>query len=126
MEELQKRQEVIEEKKKNESSGSGTNSDRVDFDGGYIYENPELDRIQIIYDSKPERDVIDRLKHHGFRWSPSQGAWQRQLNRNGRRAVNDVMAATGIDTKIDLDGAGKIAKSLPALIIYKGRYLIKK
>ena len=126
LEELQKRQEVIEEKKKNESGESGENSGRVDFDGGYIYENPELDRIQIIYDSKPERDVIDRLKHHGFRWSPSQGAWQRQLNRNGRRAVNDVMAATGIDTKIDLDGAGKIAKSLPTMIIYKGRYLIKK
>ena len=127
LEELQKRQEVIAEKQNAENSGeAGKNSGRVDFDGGYIYENPELDRIQIIYDSKPERDVIDKLKHNGFRWSPSQGAWQRQLNRNGRMAVNRIMAETGIDTKIDIDGAGEVAKSLPLLIIHNGRYLIRK
>ena len=130
LEDLQKRQAVIEEKKKNESSdnaGSGrSNSGRVDFDGGYIYENPEMDRIQIIYDGKPERDVIDKLKHNGFRWSPSQGAWQRQLNRNGRSAVNRVMAETGINTKIDIDGAGEVKKSMPWFIVKNGRFLIKK
>ena len=126
LEELQKRQTVLEEKKKNETSGSATNTGRVDFDGGYIFENPELDRIQIIYDGKPERDVIDKLKHNGFRWSPSQGAWQRQLNRNGRMAVNRIMAETGIDTKIDIDGAGEVKKSIPWFIVKNGRFLIKK
>lgn len=129
LEELQKRQAVIEEKKKNESAdngGSGTNSGRVDFDGGYIFENPELDRIQIIYDGKPERDVIDKLKHNGFKWSPSQRAWQRQLNRNGRMAVNRIMAETGIDTKIDIDGAGEVKKSMPWFIVKNGRFLIRK
>lgn len=129
LEELQKRQEKLEERKASESNsegGSSANTGRVDFDGGYVYENPELDRIQIIYDGKPERDVIDKLKHNGFRWSPSQGAWQRQLNRNGRSAVNRVFAETGINTKIDIDGAGEVTKSLPKFVIKNGRFLIRK
>lgn len=131
LEELQKRQAVIDERKASESnneggSGSSVNTGRVDFDGGYIYENPELDRIQIIYDGKPERDVIDKLKHNGFRWSPSQGAWQRQLNRNGRYAVNQIMAETGKNIKIDIDGAGKVEKSLPKYVVKGGRFLIRK
>ena len=119
----------LEERKTSESNsegGSSASSGRVDFDGGYVYENPELDRIQIIYDGKPERDVIDKLKHNGFRWSPSQGAWQRQLNRNGRSAVNRVFAETGINTKIDIDGAGEVKKSFPAFVIKNGRFLIRK
>ena len=129
LEELQKRQEKLEERKASESNSEGdskSNTGRVDFDGGYVYENPELDRIQIIYDGKPERDVIDKLKHNGFRWSPSQGAWQRQLNRNGRSAVNRVFAETGINTKIDIDGAGEVTKSLPKFVIKNGRFLIRK
>lgn len=129
LEELQKRQEKLEERKASESNsdgGSSANTGRVDFDGGYVYENPKLDRIQIIYDGKPERDVIDKLKHNGFRWSPSQGAWQRQLNRNGRYAVNRVFEETGINTKIDIDGAGEVKKSFPAFIIKNGRFLIRK
>lgn len=128
LEELQKRQAVIEERKNTSSDNttSNNNSGRVDFNGGYVYENPEMDRIQIIYDGKPERDVIDKLKHNGFRWSPSQGAWQRQLNRNGRMAVNRVFAETGVDTKIDIDGAGEVKKSVPLFMIKKGRFLIRK
>lgn len=129
LEELQKRQEKLEERKASESNSEGglsANTGRVDFDGGYVYENPELDRIQIIYDGKPERDVIDKLKHNGFRWSPSQKAWQRQLNRNGRSAVNRVFAETGINTKIDIDGAGEVTKSLPKFVIKGGRFLIHK
>jgi hypothetical protein len=129
LEEMQKRQEKLEERKASESNnegGSSANTGRVDFDGGYVYENPELDRIQIIYDGKPGRDVIDKLKHNGFRWSPSQGAWQRQLNRNGRSAVNRIFAETGINTKIDIDGAGEVTKSLPKFVIKNGRFLIKK
>lgn len=85
-----------------------------------------MDRIQIIYDGKPERDVIDKLKHNGFRWSPSQGAWQRQLNRNGRMAVNRVLSETGINTKIDIDGAGEVTKSIPVAFIKNGRFLVRK
>ncbi len=132
LEELKKRQSKIEERAANAGSEGGSNTGRVDFAGGYIYENPEMDRIQIIYDGKPERDVINKLKSNGFRWSPSQGAWQRQLNRNGRMAVNRVMAETGINTKIDIDGAVEVSKSvtescyIPQVITNGKRFLIRK
>ncbi|MCQ2577524.1 MAG: hypothetical protein MJ176_03220 [Treponema sp.] len=113
LEELQKRKEAIEKlaAKETESGGNAGTVGRVDFDGGYVYENLEMDRIQIIYDGKPDKDTISTLKHNGFHWTPSQGAWQRQLNRNGRMAVNRVFAETGIDKKIDIDGAGEVKKS---------------
>ncbi|MCQ2086615.1 MAG: hypothetical protein MJZ37_00865 [Bacilli bacterium] len=113
LEEMQKRKEAIEKlaEKEPENGGNTGTVGRVDFDGGYVYENLEMDRIQIIYDGKPDKDTISTLKHNGFHWTPSQGAWQRQLNRNGRMAVNRVFAETGVDKKIDIDGAGEVQKS---------------
>ena len=35
--------------------------------------------------------VRDILKSNGFRWAPSVGAWQRQLNNNGKYAVERVV-----------------------------------
>lgn len=113
LEEMQKRKEAIEKVAATESGDAGNSGSvgRVDFDGGYVYENLDMDRIQIIYDEKPDRETINKLKSNGFRWSPSQGAWQRQLNRNGRMAVNRVFSETGVDKKIDIDGAGEVKKS---------------
>lgn len=44
----------------------------------------------IIFDGKPEADVRAVLKKHGFKWAPSQGAWQRMLNPAGKYALNRV------------------------------------
>lgn len=55
-----------------------------------VVENTEAMRLQIIFDGKPEADVREVLKRHGFRWAPSQGAWQRQLNRNARYALGQI------------------------------------
>lgn len=56
-----------------------------------VIENTELMRIQLIFDGKPADEVRAILKSHGFRWAPSQGAWQRNLNENGRYAVKQVL-----------------------------------
>jgi len=50
----------------------------IEFDGGVIITNEEINRVQIIFDSKPDEDVRRELKSWGFRWSPSEGAWQAQ------------------------------------------------
>ena len=70
-----------------------TTEKETDVEGVKIVENTELMRIQIVFDGKPEADVRDVLKKNGFRWAPSQSAWQRQLNENGKWAVKRVMEA---------------------------------
>lgn len=73
------------------AKAQGTVEKEAEVDGVKIVENTELMRIQIVFDGKPEADVRDILKKNGFRWAPSQGAWQRQLNGNGKWAAERVM-----------------------------------
>ena len=35
--------------------------------------NQEENRVQILFDGKPDADIRSELKHAGFRWAPSQG-----------------------------------------------------
>ena len=60
------------------------------FEGGRVVMNQEENRIQILFDGKPDADIRSELKHAGFRWAPSQGAWQRMLNQNGVYAAKSV------------------------------------
>lgn len=71
----------------------------TEFPGGRLVRNTTLDRIQLVFDGKPESDVIAELKSRAFRWSPREGAWQRQLTRNGvwaaEAVVTSITQATG-------------------------------
>lgn len=61
---------------------------------GYTYrENAEAMRVQFRFDGKPDDETRALLKRNGFRWAPSQGVWQRQLNDNGKYAAHRVMEA---------------------------------
>ena len=57
-----------------------------------IVENAAEDRLQILFPGKPDGETRAVLKRHGFRWSPSQGAWQRQLTNAARYAAEQVVA----------------------------------
>jgi Domain of unknown function (DUF3560) len=53
-------------------------------------------RVMLLFAAKPAQRVRDLLKRWGFRWSPTNGAWQRQLNNAGilaAVAVRDALAA---------------------------------
>lgn len=63
------------------------------FPGGEIVRNAELNRLQILFDEIPNADIRTALKDHGFRWSPKNQAWQRQLTDN---AVSAARAVLGI------------------------------
>lgn len=54
---------------------------------GMIILNTLEDRLQIIFEEKPGFDMREMLKHRGYRWSPTAGAWQRKLTQN---AIYDV------------------------------------
>lgn len=59
---------------------------------GYTYrEDAEAMRVQLRFDGKPDDETRALLKRNGFRWAPSQGVWQRQLNDNGKYAAHRVM-----------------------------------
>lgn len=60
-------------------------------EGFEMKEVVEDNRIHFIFEGKPEEEVRKILKHYGFKWSPSRGAWVRQLNINGRRAAERVI-----------------------------------
>ncbi len=62
----------------------------TEYDGFTVREDAELNRVQIIFPGKPDEATRSLLKGWGFRWAPSVGAWQRQLNTNGRYAVKIV------------------------------------
>lgn len=60
-------------------------------EGFQVVENTESMRLQIIFEDKPDADTRALLKSEGFRWAPSQGAWQRQLTDNARRALARII-----------------------------------
>ena len=66
-------------------------AEAITGDGWQLIEKPEIMRIQFIFDDKPDSDTRATLKMNGFRWAPSEGAWQRTLNNAGRYAAKDVM-----------------------------------
>lgn len=63
------------------------------FGGGKVVINAELNRLQIVLDDRPDADTKQALKSHGFRWAPSQGAWQRQLTDNAIHAAKAITRA---------------------------------
>lgn len=65
------------------------------FDGGSVAPNYDIDRLQIFFDSQPGEDMRTNLKGNGFRWSPREGAWQRQLTDNALYAAKVLLSARG-------------------------------
>ena len=63
----------------------------LEFDGGKIFLNMEANRLQILFDEIPSEDVRAALKSHGFRWSPKNKAWQRQLTQNAEYDARRIL-----------------------------------
>ena len=59
-----------------------------EFEGGEVVPNKENCRLQIFFDEKPDEEKRSALKMRGFHWSPTEGAWQRQLNSNAIYATD--------------------------------------
>ena len=69
-----------------------------EFNGGRAEANTDMNRLQLFFDNKPSEGQRAQLKSNGFKWAPSQGAWQRQLNDNA------IYAAGRIDFIKPVDG----------------------
>ena len=69
-------------------------ADSTKFPGSEIVRNLEADRLQILFDEKPDEDTRAALKQNGFRWSPRYSAWQRQLTPNAEAAARRALGLT--------------------------------
>ena len=63
----------------------------VAFEGGTLVWNYEADRLQILFENIPNDGMRKELKASGFKWSPKQQAWQRQLTQNAVLAAQRVL-----------------------------------
>lgn len=85
------------------------------FDGGRVEENDANNRIQIFFDEKPPVEMRTKLKANGFKWAPSEGAWQRQRNANARYAVQELM---GVKLTVPAKEAPTVEPE-PAIVEFK-------
>lgn len=60
-----------------------------------VAENAEIMRLQLFFDDKPDAETRAVLKKNGFRWSPSNSAWQRQLTDNAKYALKRIIEELG-------------------------------
>ena len=60
------------------------------FDGGEVKMDRQANRLQVFFVEKPDRDTCSAMRHGGFRWAPSVGAWQRQLTGNAIYAAKHL------------------------------------
>ena len=61
---------------------------------GYTYrEDTEENRVMFFFEGKPDEATRAVLKSHAFKWSPSRGAWVRQLTAAGIFAGKKVREA---------------------------------
>lgn len=81
----------VEERLKRLKTVKEKGSSEQEYETFKVVENTEAMRYQIIFDGKPDAEVRTLLKSNGFKWAPSQGAWQRQITTNGKYALDSVV-----------------------------------
>lgn len=66
---------------------------------GYTYrEDTKENRVMFVFQGKPDEKTRAVLKRHAFKWSPSRGAWVRQLTNAGIWAARQVKEALNLNT----------------------------
>lgn len=78
----------------------------IEFKGGKAIHNKEINRIQLIFDEKPNEEIRNKLKRNGFHWSRNEGAWQREFNKKTIWVTNSLIkdVLNNENTKQDEEG----------------------
>lgn len=84
----QRLEKLIKEKDTGIKEKSETNEENNEL--FTVVENKEIMRLQILFDGIPPTPTRDILKSNGFRWSPKNKAWQRQLTDNARYTYKNI------------------------------------
>ena len=87
--------------------------DRItEYRWGAVRENKENNRIQFLFDGKPDEATRKLMKESGFRWAPSEEAWQRQWTGNAVYAAREAIRKS--DARMPPEQAGQVLESAPA------------
>lgn len=76
---------------KGEETATEQTNETYNTDLFEVIENADIMRLQLKFDGKPDADTRTVLKQNVFRWSPSNGVWQRQLTDNAKFALQRVI-----------------------------------
>ena len=63
----------------------------VEYAWGRYVEDPDDNRVRLHFDHRQPQEVVAVLKSRGFKWSPTNSAWQRQLNNSAVYAAKDII-----------------------------------
>lgn len=69
-----------------------------DYNGVSVVNNHDEDRIQLLFDEKPNEEIRKELKHNGWHWSNKNEAWQRKSTAN---AITDSRILLGKHFEVD-------------------------
>jgi Domain of unknown function (DUF3560). len=63
----------------------------IAFNGGEIISDSVINRIQIVFDNPVDENMKQSLKSHGFKWAPSEKAWQRLRSKNALYSAKYIL-----------------------------------
>jgi hypothetical protein len=62
------------------------------INGIRVLQDSDDNRLKLFFDDKPDQQMIATLKSRGFKWSPRNKAWQRQLTYNAIAAMKSLLS----------------------------------
>lgn len=93
------------------------NGEKFEGVDGTMVKNYAEDRYQLLFNSKPDSKVRTALKKHGFRWSPKNTAWQRQISNNANYTMRQYF---GVDFKqLESNQETQVVEDIPEIKIQK-------
>ena len=99
---IKTQQAKVDTMRKVESINNTLDGEDMVLAGVSIILNKEANRVQLDFPDKPNRDIIGVLKKNGWKWSPSNQVWQRQLTDNAMDNARKVIQAYADDEGIDM------------------------
>ena len=73
------------------------------FEGGKAVANLANNRLQLLFNEKPNEQQRNMLKQSGFKWAPTAEAWQRPLDPKTFAAADKIGFIKPLDGRMPSD-----------------------
>ena len=87
---------VAELERREAAKESGVVPKVFDIEGGKVTYDFAENRINVKHEEKPSRDVIDKIKQHGFRWSRNYETWTRKMTDNAHYSAQSLIKTLAV------------------------------